>query len=80
MSYPETGLWRYFMASTIFGMSSFTYLVIGVIYAFANLDRHYAMQNENSEKDDKFFLWILLCSFWLFFLIADIGDNKQYEE
>lgn len=43
------------MASTIFGMSSFTYLVIGVIYAFANLDRHYAMQNENSEKDDKFF-------------------------
>lgn len=80
MSYPETGLWRYFMASTIFGMSSFTYLVIGVIYAFANLDRHYAMQNENSEKDDKFFLWILLCIFWLFFLIADIGDNKQYEE
>lgn len=65
------------MNETIFGMSSITYLIIGIIYASLSLNRHW---NTSQEQNNKVSIWVLLCVFWIVFVLSDIiKQNKNYD-
>ncbi len=65
------------MNETIFGMSSITYLIIGIIYASLSLNRHW---NTSQEQNNKVSIWVLLCVFWIVFVLSNIiKQNKNYD-
>lgn len=65
------------MNETIFGMSSMTYFIIGIIYASTSINRHH--NTSKHDQQDKISLWFLLCIFWIVFILSDIINlNTNY--